>query len=524
MRALLAIAAAAALVTAGLTVGAAPAGAVTTERFAGGDRYATSVAISRGTLAATGTTVFLASGEKFPDALAAGPVAAAERGHLLLTARDQLPAVVAQRIAELRPAEVVVVGSEASVSARVATQAAAVNGARITRIGGADRVATSLRLFDRMAARGPVSSVWVASGFDFPDALVAASVAGRERSAVILDHHAADAASSQAWLERVRPYVSGRAVRIAGGTPSVSAVDADGIGARAASVARYAGGDRYATARIINDAFAATPAEPTMLLTTGGNFPDALSGAVHAALRGVPMYLTTGTCNAGVARMLQGEAAQRSITRIVGLGGPTTINASALSLGPCPLTLQDRIGAAFGTFSARSYSGTGDQVIDLGVAVPAAQVRATMSASGMNQISALAADRQVVSMPLSVSDAYAGTTLLASDSASRPARYLDVRSAGAWTIQVRDLTSAPVLTGSASGSGDAVYLYGGGAATLAASHGGDGFFGVQELSTSGEQRLPISSFGAPYSGSVQLQAGPSVVSVLGGSPWTVALR
>lgn len=524
MRALLSIATAAALVAAGLVAGAAPAGAVSTERFAGSDRYATSVAISRGTAAGSGTTVFLASGEKFPDALAAGPVAAAERAHLLLTARDQLPSIVAQRIGELRPTEIVVVGSEASVSARVATRAAEVNGARITRIGGADRVATSLRLFDRMAARGPVSSVWVASGFGFPDALVAASVAGRERSAVILDHHAADAASGQAWLDRVRPYVSGRAVRIAGGTPSVSAADAQGIAARAASVARYAGSDRYATARIINDAFAARPAEPTMLLTTGGNFPDALSGAVHAALRGVPMYLTTGTCNTDVARMLQGEAAQRGITRIVGLGGPSTISAPSLSLGPCPLTLPEQIGAALGTFSPRSYSGTGDRVIDLGAAIPFAQVRASMSASGINQLSALDAGRQVVSMPLSITGAYAGTTLLASDARARPARYLEVRSDGAWTIDLRDLTSAPVLSGSASGSGDAVYLYGGGAATLAASRGGTGYFGVHELSGTGELRTPISTSGTAYSGSGQLRAGPSVVSVLGDSPWTVALR
>mgnify|MGYP003887026633 CR=1 FL=1 len=179
-------------------------------------------------------------------------------------------------------------------------------------------------------------------------------------------------------------------MRIAGGEPSVSAADAQGLrGAGAASVTRFAGQDRYTTARIINDAFAATPAEPTMLLTTGSNFPDALSGAVHASLRGVPMYLTTGTCNTAIADMLRGEATQRGITRVIGLGTATTISNASLSLGPCPRTLADEVGDAYGRFAARSYSGSGDRVIDLGAGIPFAQIRASMPSTGMNQIGAL---------------------------------------------------------------------------------------------------------------------------------------
>lgn len=524
MRPLLALSAVVALVVAGVTTAAAPAEALTTERFAGPDRYATSVAISRGTTN-PGTTVFLASGERFPDALSAGPVVAAERGHLLLTLPGQLPSVVAQRIAELRPTDIVVVGSTASVSAAVATEAGAVNSARVTRIGGADRVATSLLLLERLAGRGPVDSVWVASGQDFPDALVAASVAGRDRSAVILDHHGADAASARAWVERVRPHVTGREVRIAGGEPSVSAADAQLLrGAGATSVTRYAGQDRHATARVINDAFSASPAEPTMLLTTGSNFPDALSGAVHAASRGIPMYLTSGSCDAGISQMLREEAAQRGITRIVGLGSAASISDGALSLGPCASTLQQQIGAAFGTFAPRTLSGTGSQTIDLGTPIAYAQLRASMPSSAVNQVSALDAGQQMVAMPLSITGAYSGTTLLATDSASRPARFLEVQSSGAWTIELRDLTSAPVLTGTASGSGDAVYLYGGAARTLAATHSGTSYFGVRELTGSGAKLTPISSCCTAASPTMQLHAGPSVLNVLGEAPWTVALR
>lgn len=524
MRALVSIAAAFALVMAGLTTAAAPAEAVTTQRYAGADRYATSVAISRATNA--GTTLFLANGEKFPDALAAGPVAAAERAHLLLTAPGRLPAIVAERIGELRPTEIVVVGSEASVSAAVATQAAGISGARVSRIGGVDRVDTSLRLLDRLASRGAVSTVWVASGFDFPDALVAASVAGRARAAVVLDHHAADPASAQAWADRVRPAVSGRHVRIAGGEPSVSAADAQGLrDAGAASVTRFAGQDRYTTARIINDAFAATPAEPTMLLTTGSNFPDALSGAVHASLRGVPMYLTTGTCNTAIADMLRGEAAQRGISRVIGLGTATTISNASLSLGPCPRTLADEVGDAYGRFAARSYSGSGDRVIDLGAGIPFAQIRASMPSTGMNQIGALDAGQQLVDLPLSFTGAYAGTSLLAVDSRDTPARFLEVTSDGSWTLQVSDLTSAPVLTGTASGSTDAVYLYGGVARTVEASGSGASFFGVREVAGAyATQAWPFSACCEPFTTTGQLRAGPSVLGVMAVDPWTLRFR
>lgn len=524
MRALIALAAAAVVVSAGLTTAAAPAQAVTTDRIAGAERYATSVAVSRAT-ASTGSTVFLASGETFPDALAAGPVAAAEGAHLLLTARAELPSIVRDRIRELAPSDIVVVGAEASVSARVATQAAAVNGARITRIGGTDRVDTSLRLLERLASKGPVERVWVASGFDFPDALVAASVAGRERAAVVLDHHGGSAADSRAWVERVRPHVAGRAVRIAGGEPSVSAADAQRLrGVGAASVDRFGGADRFATARIINDRFATTAAGGTMLLTTGANFPDALSGAVHAAVRGVPMYLTTPACSAPIAQMLREEAAQRGVTRVVGLGDTNSISQGALSLGPCALTLQEQIGQAYGTFTARSYSGSGDRVIDLGQGIPYAQVRFTMSASGVNSITAIDANGRVVDSPVSVTGAHSGAGLLATPDRNRPARYLEVYSQGAWTIEVRDLSSAPVLSSIVEATDDAVLLYGGGARGVQATHAANGYFGVRQLHSGGRLTSPIDGWMAGTSSSGQLQAGPSVLDVLGDGSWSLTLR
>lgn len=523
MRALVALAASLALVATGLTTAAAPAEAFTSDRYAGSDRYATSVTISRNTDA--GAIVFLANGQKFPDALSAGPVVAAERGHLLLTKPNELPSIVAQRIAEIAPSEVVVVGSEASVSAGVAASAAAISGATLTRIGGANRVETSLMLMDRLLETGPVETVWVASGFNFPDALVAASVAGRERAAVVLDHHGTSAAAARSWLEAVAPYVGGRDVNIAGGAPSVSAADETGIrssGAR--SVTRYAGDSRYTTARAINDAFAQYPTEPTMLLATGKNFPDALAGAVHAAIRGIPMYLTPDACNAQIVSMLSAEATERGISQVIGLGSGATVSDHALSLQPCPRTLPELIGDEYGRFSARTFSGTGDRVIDLGMGIAYGQIRATMPADDINQITALDAGRDMVDLPLSFWGSYSGTSLLATYSEDSPARYLEVKSRGSWTIEVRDLTSAPVLSSSASGTTDTVYLYGGSARTIEGSHRGEGLFEVRELYGDGWMGWPISNCCDAYTGAGSVHAGPSVIAVTAEAPWSVTLR
>src|SRR5664280_781682 len=70
----------------------AQAAATTFTRLAGADRYATAVAISQSAFQpqyeGERWMVVVASGANFPDALAAGPLAAAQKGPLLLVPSD----------------------------------------------------------------------------------------------------------------------------------------------------------------------------------------------------------------------------------------------------------------------------------------------------------------------------------------------------------------------------------------------------------------------------------------------------
>src|SRR5687767_1692927 len=78
-------------------------------RLAGGDRYATSAAVSIGTFA-SGQTVFIATGMNFPDALGGGPVAGIVPGPLLLVPGSSLPTSVAAELERLDPDRVVILG------------------------------------------------------------------------------------------------------------------------------------------------------------------------------------------------------------------------------------------------------------------------------------------------------------------------------------------------------------------------------------------------------------------------------
>ncbi|WP_072313850.1 cell wall-binding repeat-containing protein [Agrococcus sp. Marseille-P2731] len=331
----IAIAATAMLLAAPLvTLTPAPAAeAHSIKRIAGANRYATSVAMSQA-LPWVGETVYLASGAKFPDALAAGPVAAAEQAHLLLTTRDAVPPTVMQEIERISPDTVVLVGDQQSISSSVARAIETEIGATVERVSGSNRFETALALLDRVEG---LDEIWVVAGGKFPDALVAGSVAGQSNGGIILDWRGTTPAQLEAWRQRVAPYVEGRPVRVAGSTASVSAATVEALRrSGATSVERYAGSDRYETAVRIHDAFSRTAPNGRMLLTTGQNFPDALGGSVLAAATGQPLYLTPTRCHTPTATMLRAERDQRGVSVITGLGGKPSLSDPALRLENCP--------------------------------------------------------------------------------------------------------------------------------------------------------------------------------------------
>lgn len=87
----------------------------TTYRLSGDNRYETSVEVALEFFGNT-DSVFVASGETFPDALSAGPVTALFQSPIYLSSRDCLPNVVYDDILDIRASEVYLVGGPASLA------------------------------------------------------------------------------------------------------------------------------------------------------------------------------------------------------------------------------------------------------------------------------------------------------------------------------------------------------------------------------------------------------------------------
>ncbi len=91
----------------------------TVDRVSGANRYETAVAVSQEFYTAPTDAVHLATGLSFPDALAAGPLAGAAGGPLLLTPTGGLAPAVSTELLRLQPGLVRILGGTAAVSQAV---------------------------------------------------------------------------------------------------------------------------------------------------------------------------------------------------------------------------------------------------------------------------------------------------------------------------------------------------------------------------------------------------------------------
>jgi len=198
------------------------AAGVTAVRVSGADRFATSAAIAARFFPTRTASAFVATGLGFPDALSAASAAARAGAPVLLvpgTSRAPTGAVSAQ-LSRLHPSKILAVGGSAVISS--AMLAALTKVAPTTQLSGADRFATSVavgKAFPGAAA----GTALLASGLDFPDALVGATLAGVRGTPLYLAQQGCVPASVNAELTRVKA----TSVTLVGGPAALSAAVAD---------------------------------------------------------------------------------------------------------------------------------------------------------------------------------------------------------------------------------------------------------------------------------------------------------
>lgn len=255
-------------------------------RLSGPDRYDTAVAVAKKGYPDGASTVLIATGHDFPDALAAGPVAVAKKAPLLLTEPGSIPASTLTEIKALHPSTIVIVGGSSAVSPAVANQLKGLSGVKtVDRVGGANRFETS-RLLADYGFKSGATTAFVVTGTNFPDAVSVSAPAGAKRAPILLVNGSVATLDSATRAELTKLKVT--KTYVAGGTAVVS----QGVVKALPNATRLAGATRFETNLAVAKAFYPTRAD-TLYVATGADFPDALVGGVLAAQNQGPLVLVT---------------------------------------------------------------------------------------------------------------------------------------------------------------------------------------------------------------------------------------
>lgn len=257
------------------------------QRIYGQDAIGTSIAVSQAEFATPGsaTAVVLARSDYFSDALAGGPLAAQVNGPLLITSGAPVSSTIDPRVlAEIErvlPAGhvVYVLGGPEALSPEIDAALSAA-GYEVDRIAGADEFATAVAVAD---ALGNPSTIFEATGLNFPDALSAVPAAIQAHGAILLTNGDVQAPETAAYLSAHPPvtkYAIGGPLAAAGADPTAIPI--------------Y-GQDLWGTSEAVANEFFASA--DTFGAATGAYFADALSGGVFMGMSGHigPMLLVEPT-------------------------------------------------------------------------------------------------------------------------------------------------------------------------------------------------------------------------------------
>ncbi len=256
----------------------------------GTDRYDTAVRLSKGQFT-TANTVMIANGGALADGLAATPLATFKKAPLLLTEASSLPEGTKGEIKRLGAKNAIIVGGSGVVNDSVIKDLKALGVTNVERIGGKDRYETSLEIakyIDKNCYE--VSKVVISNGHGEADALSIASVAGRDKMAIVLVEKDTIPTKVYSWLQSE----SLQNAYIIGGTGVVSdnvLSKVNGITLGNITKNRLGGKDRYATNAMVIDKFYGSVVNKTYI-AKGYELIDALAAGPVAALNGSPVVLS----------------------------------------------------------------------------------------------------------------------------------------------------------------------------------------------------------------------------------------
>jgi len=188
-------------------------------RLSGADRYETAKRIARFIEdydMDDVDTAYFATGDNFPDALAAGPFGTAYGRPILLVQRDSVPRATQDAISGLALTKSYVLGGTAVVGDPVMSQLPSAE-----RLGGADRYATARIVAEHgLLAGGDDYHLYVVTGENFPDALTASVLAAGGPFPIIPVRRDSVPAPSERYITDHRTAITN--LFVVGGTAAIS--------------------------------------------------------------------------------------------------------------------------------------------------------------------------------------------------------------------------------------------------------------------------------------------------------------
>lgn len=258
------------------------------QRVSGENRYATAAAIQAQLLPGV-KNVILATGENFPDALAAGATASAQGAAILLTSGKWISEEASSALGSIKPEKLTILGGPNALSDGVrlaARSASGVADANVVEVAGATRYETAAKL--ALDVFKTSETVYLASGTGFADALAGTALAAKSKAPVLL---ASPNDVPAVTLETIKS-LGAKKVVILGGTSAVAASAETTLQANGLATERIAGANRYETAKKVLAAGWGEGYTGNVIYASGVKFADALAGGAAAGKMGLPMLLS----------------------------------------------------------------------------------------------------------------------------------------------------------------------------------------------------------------------------------------
>lgn len=274
-------------------------------RLGGENRIETATKVSKQGWPNGAPAAVLTREDDFADALAGTPLAYKLDIPILLTNKDHLTPKTMEELLRLKSKTVYILGLEGAVSREI-EDALNHSGFEIIRLGGADRFGTAEEIARFI---GVQKRVVIANGYSFADALSISPWAARKGVPILFTQQNLLPKSTLAILDGF----SIQDVIVVGG----EGVIGKEVSSQFKNASYYAGKDRYGTnAKIFSELGNDIS---SVFITTGLDFPDALTGSVLAAKsNSMILLLDDNFGNPEVLKFLESKKGRLIISHIIG--------------------------------------------------------------------------------------------------------------------------------------------------------------------------------------------------------------